>query len=157
MPSIAPSTDFSTIYGNCHLWERASQKVFSSLIVLSLVSFWSCSSYQSQSLPGQMDKKIFEMTKGNEYTRQGLQMQAKLSMETGKDLTHLSGMTYLNALLFDRYKKVLYKKVRNWVLSLVVILVALEALRYYLGPFELTDAILLRFLPFSFMIMYIAS
>ena len=105
----------------------------------------------------QMDKKIFEMTKGNEYTRQGLQMQAKLSMETGKDLTHLSGMTYLNALLFDRYKKVLYKKVRNWVLSLVVILVALEALRYYLGPFELTDAILLRFLPFSFMIMYIAS
>ena len=105
----------------------------------------------------QMDKKIFEMTKGNEYTRQGLQMQAKLSMETGKDLTYLSGMTYLNALLFDRYKKILYKKVRNWVLSLVVILVALEALRYYLGPFELTDAILLRFLPFSFMIMYIAS
>ena len=105
----------------------------------------------------QMDKKIFEMTKGNEYTRQGLQMQAKLSMETGKDLTHLSGMTYLNALLFDRYKKILYKKVRNWVLSLVVILVALEAFRYYLEPFELTDAVLLRCLPFSFMIMYIAS
>ncbi|HFU4110466.1 TPA: hypothetical protein ACGO7N_001579 [Streptococcus suis] len=105
----------------------------------------------------QMDKKIFELTKGNEYTRQGLQMQAKLSMETGKDLSHLSGMTYLNALLFDRYKKVLYKKVRNWVLSLVVILVALEAFRYYLEPFELTDAVLLRCLPFSFMIMYIAS
>ncbi|MFM0586639.1 hypothetical protein P7J12_09620 [Streptococcus suis] len=105
----------------------------------------------------QMDKKIFELTKGNEYTRQGLQMQAKLSMETGKDLTHLSGMTYLNALLFDRYKKVLYKKVRGWVLSLVVILVALEAFRYYLEPFELTDAVLLRCLPFSFMIMYVAS
>ena len=105
----------------------------------------------------QMDKKIFEMTKGNEYTRQGLQMQAKLSMETGKDLTYLSGMTYLNALLFDRYKKVLYKKVRNWVLSLVVILVALEAFRYYLEPFELTEAVLLQCLPFSFMIMYIAS
>ena len=105
----------------------------------------------------QMDKKIFEMTKGNEYTRQGLQMQAKLSIETGKDLTHLSGMTYLNALLFDRYKKVLYKKVRNWVLSLVVILVALEAFRYYLEPFELTEAVLLQCLPFSFMIMYIAS
>ncbi|HEM5174055.1 TPA: hypothetical protein U1315_001529 [Streptococcus suis] len=105
----------------------------------------------------QMDKKIFELTKGNEYTRQGLQMQAKLSMETGKDLSHLSGMTYLNALLFDRYKKVLYKKVRGWVLSLVVILVALEAFRYYLEPFELTDAVLLRCLPFSFMIMYVAS
>ncbi|MGU7888707.1 hypothetical protein ACS6YU_09900 [Streptococcus suis] len=105
----------------------------------------------------QMDKKIFELTKGNEYTRQGLQMQAKLSMETGKDLTHLSGMTYLNALLFDRYKNVLYKKVRDWILAVGVILVALEAFRYYLEPFELTDAVLLRCLPFSFMIMYIAS
>ncbi len=53
----------------------------------------------------QMDKKLFEMTKGNDYTRQGLQMQKKLSTEKGKDLSHLSGMTYLNALLFDRYKK----------------------------------------------------
>ncbi len=105
----------------------------------------------------QMDKKIFEMTKGNEYTRQGLQMQAKLNMETGKDLSHLSGMTYLNALLFDRYKKVLYKKVRNWVLAVGVILVSLEAFRYYLEPFTLTDAILLQALPFSFMIMYVAS
>lgn len=105
----------------------------------------------------QMDKNFFELTKGNEYTRQGLQMQDKLSTEKGKDLSHLSGMTYLNALLFDRYKKVLYKKVRNWILSLVVILVALEALRYYLGPFELTDTVLLQCLPFSFMIMYIAS
>ncbi|WP_105131253.1 hypothetical protein [Streptococcus suis] len=105
----------------------------------------------------QMDKKLFELTKGNEYTRQGLLMQDKLSTEKGKDLSHLSGMTYLNALLFDRYKKVLYKKVRGWVLSLVVILVALEAFRYYLEPFELTDAVLLRCLPFSFMIMYVAS
>ncbi|HHW4949823.1 TPA: hypothetical protein ACU0L0_001421 [Streptococcus suis] len=105
----------------------------------------------------QMDKKLFELTKGNEYTRQGLLMQDKLSTEKGKDLSHLSGMTYLNALLFDRYKNVLYKKVRNWVLSLVVILVALEAFRYYLEPFELTDAVLLRCLPFSFMIMYVAS
>ncbi|HFR4092685.1 TPA: hypothetical protein ACHWJB_001366 [Streptococcus suis] len=105
----------------------------------------------------QMDKKIFEMTKGNEYTRQGLQMQAKLSMETGKDLTHLSGMTYLNALLFDRYKKVLYKKVQNWVLAVVVILAALEGIRYFLDPFTFTEAYLLQFLPLSFMIMYVAS
>lgn len=105
----------------------------------------------------QMDKKIFEMTKGNEYTRQGLQMQTKLSMETGKDLTHLSGMTYLNALLFDRYKKVLYKKVRNWVLAVVVILAALEGIRYFLEPVTFTEDYLLQFLPLSFMIMYVAS
>ncbi|NQG97900.1 hypothetical protein HO675_07360 [Streptococcus suis] len=105
----------------------------------------------------QLDQKIFEMTKGNEYTRQGLQMQAKLNAETGKDLSHLSGMTYLNALLFDRYKNVLYKKVRNWVLAVGVILVSLEAFRHYLEPFTLTDAALLQALPFSFMIMYVAS
>lgn len=105
----------------------------------------------------QMDKKIFEMTKGNEYTRQGLQMQAKLSIEKGKDLSHLSGMTYLNALLFDRYKKVLYKKVRNWVLAVVVILAALEGIRYFLEPVTFTEDYLLQFLPLSFMIMYVAS
>ncbi|MGU7962512.1 hypothetical protein ACS6ZU_10650 [Streptococcus suis] len=105
----------------------------------------------------QMDKKIFEMTKGNEYTRQGLQMQAKLSTEKGKDLSHLSGMTYLNALLFDRYKKVLYKKVRNWVLAVVVILAALEGIRYFLEPVTFTEDYLLQFLPLSFMIMYVAS
>ncbi|HEL1784940.1 TPA: hypothetical protein TXU84_001868 [Streptococcus suis] len=105
----------------------------------------------------QMDKKIFEMTKGNEYTRQGLQMQAKLSIEKGKDLSHLSGMTYLNALLFDRYKKVLYKKVRSWVLALVVILAALEGIRYFLEPVTFTEDYLLQFLPLSFMIMYVAS
>ncbi|MFI3083013.1 hypothetical protein [Streptococcus sp. 2022WUSS135] len=105
----------------------------------------------------QMDKKIFEMTKGNEYTRQGLQMQAELSTEKGKDLSHLSGMTYLNALLFDRYKKILYKKVRNWVLAVGVILAALEGIRYFLEPFSFTEAYLLQFLPLSFMIMYVAS
>ncbi|HFI0632512.1 TPA: hypothetical protein ACGO4G_001079 [Streptococcus suis] len=105
----------------------------------------------------QLDQKIFEMTKGNEYTRQGLQMQAKLNMETGKDLSHLSGMTYLNALLFDRYKKVLYKKVRDWVLAVVVILAALEGIRYFLEPFTFTEDYLLQFLPLSFMIMYVAS
>ncbi|MCO8241711.1 hypothetical protein NKE68_07135 [Streptococcus suis] len=105
----------------------------------------------------QMDKKIFEMTKGNDYTRQGLQMQAELSTEKGKDLSHLSGMTYLNALLFDRYKKILYKKVRNWVLAVGVILAALEGIRYFLEPFTFTEAYLLQFLPLSFMIMYVAS
>ncbi|HFI0634218.1 TPA: hypothetical protein ACGO2G_000685 [Streptococcus suis] len=105
----------------------------------------------------QMDKKIVEMTKGNEYTRQGLQMQAKLNAETGKDLSHLSGMTYLNALLFDRYKKVLYKKVRDWVLAVVVILAVLEGIRYFLEPFTFTEDYLLQFLPLSFMIMYVAS
>ncbi|MGQ7333390.1 hypothetical protein ACTGXQ_08145 [Streptococcus suis] len=105
----------------------------------------------------QMDKKIFELTKGNEYTRQGLQMQAKLSIKKGKDLSHLSGMTYLNALLFDRYKNVLYKKVRNWVLALIVILAALEGIRYFLEPVTFTEDYLLQFLPLSFMIMYVAS
>ncbi len=69
-------------------------------------------------------------------------MQAKLNAKTGKDLSHLSGMTYLNALLFDRYK-VLYKKVQNWVLAVVVILAALED-SLLLDPFTFTEAYLLN-------------
>ncbi len=53
MPSIAPSTDFSTIYGNCHLLERAFQKVFSSLTALSLVSFGPAHPLHPQSLSEQ--------------------------------------------------------------------------------------------------------
>ncbi len=45
--SIGQSMDSSTIFGNCRLWESAFQRVFSSLTALSLVSFWSCTSYPS--------------------------------------------------------------------------------------------------------------
>ena len=53
----------------------------------------------------QMDKNFFELTRGNEYTRQGLQMQDKLSTEKGKDLSHLSGMTYLTLCYLTATKK----------------------------------------------------
>ncbi|CYV07422.1 hypothetical protein HO640_09045 [Streptococcus suis] len=106
----------------------------------------------------QMDKKIFEMTKGNEYTRQGLQMQAKLSMETGKDLTHLSGMTYLNALLFDRYRSVLTKKLHFRLGCLLAIVLFIEGIRWFSkDDIQISNTNYIEGLPFAFMVMYVAS
>ncbi|HFI0595583.1 hypothetical protein HO924_09490 [Streptococcus suis] len=106
----------------------------------------------------QMDKKHFEMTKGNEYTRQGLQMQAKLSMETGKDLTHLSGMTYLNALLFDRYRSILTEKLHFRLGCLLAIVLFLEGIRWFSKEeIVITNANYIEGLPFAFMVMYAAS
>lgn len=106
----------------------------------------------------QMDKKIFETTKGNEYTRQGLQMQAKLNMETGKDLTHLSGMTYLNALLFDRYRSILTKKLHFRLGCLLAIVLFIEGIRWFSKEdIEISNANYIEGLPFAFMVMYAAS
>ncbi|HEM3496374.1 hypothetical protein NKE60_08205 [Streptococcus suis] len=106
----------------------------------------------------QMDKKIVEMTKGNEYTRQGLQMQAKLNMETGKDLSHLSGMTYLNALLFDRYRSILTKKLLFRLGCLLAIILFLEGIRWFSKEdIEISNANYIEGLPFTFMVMYAAS
>ncbi|HEM6310284.1 TPA: hypothetical protein U2C79_001898 [Streptococcus suis] len=106
----------------------------------------------------QLDKKIVEMTKGNEYTRQGLQMQAKLNMETGKDLSLLSGMTYLNALLFDRYRSILTKKLLFRLGCLLAIVLFLEGIRWFSKEdIEISNANYIEGLPFAFMVMYVAS
>lgn len=106
----------------------------------------------------QMDKKIFEMTKGNEYTRQGLQMQAKLSIEKGKDLSHLSGMTYLNALLFDRYRSVLTKKLHFRLGCLLAIVLFIAGIRWFSkDDIQISNTNYIEGLPFAFMVMYAAS
>ncbi|HFI0355165.1 TPA: hypothetical protein ACGOV7_000408 [Streptococcus suis] len=106
----------------------------------------------------QMDKKIFEMTKGNEFTRQGLQMQAKLNTETGKDLSHLSGMTYLNALLFDRYRSVLTKKLHFRLGCLLAIVLFIEGIRWFSkDDIQISNTNYIEGLPFAFMVMYAAS
>lgn len=106
----------------------------------------------------QMDKKIFELTKGNEYTRQGLQMQAKLSIKKGKDLSHLSGMTYLNALLFDRYRSVLTKKLHFRLGCLLAIVLFIEGIRWFSkDDIQISNTNYIEGLPFAFMVMYAAS
>ncbi|WP_032511196.1 hypothetical protein [Streptococcus suis] len=106
----------------------------------------------------QMDKKLFELTKGNEYTRQGLQMQDKLSTEKGKDLSHLSGMTYLNALLFDRYRSVLTKKLHFRLGCLLAIVLFIEGIRWFSkDDIQISNTNYIEGLPFAFMVMYVAS
>ncbi|HFI0601095.1 TPA: hypothetical protein ACGO9Z_000641 [Streptococcus suis] len=104
------------------------------------------------------DKKIAGIVQGNEYTRQGLQMQAKLSIEKGKDLSHLSGMTYLNALLFDRYRSVLTKKLHFHLGCLLAIVLFIEGIRWFSkDDIQISNTNYIEGLPFTFMVIYIAS
>lgn len=78
-----------------------------------------------------LDKKIFDMTQGNEYTRQGLAMQKKLTLKNDRDLSHLSGMTYINALLFQRYDSILKRK-WMWRMALILLIWAGGSTDYWL-------------------------
>lgn len=104
------------------------------------------------------DQKIADIIKGNEYTRQGLQMQEKLTLSKGKDLSHLTGMAYLNALLFDRYRPILEKKSLFRVGILILIFAALELIRFLDPTFTVpSEEGFLPFLPMTFIIMYAGS
>lgn len=104
------------------------------------------------------DKKIAGIVQGNEYTRQGLQMQEKLKLKKGKNLSHLSGMTYLNALLFDRYRSVLTKKLHFRLGCLLAIVLFIEGIRWFSkDDIQISNTNYIEGLPFTFMVIYIAS
>lgn len=102
------------------------------------------------------DQKVAEALAGNQYTRQGLQMQKKLSLDKQKDLSHLTGMVYLNALLFQRYSSILWKRTRNWLIAFAIALVAGLGGAIYFKEF-LPEKTLLNMLPLTFMLMYACS
>ncbi|MER0122732.1 hypothetical protein ABPH35_00650 [Streptococcus sp. ZJ93] len=105
-----------------------------------------------------LDKKIFQMTQGNEYTRQGLKMQEKLSLDKQKDLSHLTGMVYLNALLFQRYHSILAKGLKKRLAFLLLVPTLFATIAFFLHePFKLPEEGLLALLPFTLMIMYAGS
>ena len=103
-----------------------------------------------------LDKKIFDMTRGNEYTRQGLAMQKKLTLNNDRDLSHLSGMNYINALLFQRYGSILSRK---WMWRMVGILLIWAGGQVAMGysGIELGNKELLAVMPYLFMAMYALS
>ena len=102
------------------------------------------------------DQKVAEALAGNQYTRQGLQMQKKLSLDKQKDLSHLTGMAYLNALLFQRYSSILWKRTRNWLIAFAIALVAGFGGVIYFKEF-LPEKTLLNLIPLTFMLMYACS
>ncbi|MGT2800511.1 hypothetical protein [Streptococcus marmotae] len=104
------------------------------------------------------DKKIFQMKQGNEYTRQGLTMQEKLSLDKQEDLTHLTGMNYLNALLFQRYHTILAKGLKKRLLFLLLVPTLFAIIAFFEHkPFKLPEKGLIALLPFTLMIMYAGS
>ncbi|MBF0779147.1 hypothetical protein [Streptococcus cuniculi] len=105
-----------------------------------------------------LDKQIFQMTQGNEYTRQGLKMQEKLSLDKQKDLSHLTGMTYLNALLFQRYHSILTKGLKKRLTFLLVVPTLFATIGFFAHePIQLPEEGLIALLPFTLMIMYAGS
>lgn len=93
----------------------------------------------------------------NQYLSEGIQMQQKLSLDQERPLTHLQGSQYLNGLLFQRYSKLLNKKLLNRVgvvaaLFLGLILVTVLKILPYPNEEDLTKA-----LPALFLVMYFGS
>ena len=103
-----------------------------------------------------LDKKIFDMTRGNEYTRQGLAMQKKLTLKNDRDLSHLSGMTYINALLFQRYGSILSRKFM-WRMAGILLVWAGGQLAMGYSGVQLGNKELLAVMPYLFMAMYALS
>ncbi|MGT2755077.1 hypothetical protein [Streptococcus ovis] len=123
-----------------------------------LLHFQATDGFLSKSFEDSLaDDKVLEtINKNNEYTRQGLDMQKKLRLGEEKDLSHLTGMAYLNALLFQRYRTILQKKLLFRLGILAVIAVAVRIfLHFGMGP--LKDKHLISIMPFLFMVMYLFS
>ncbi|RRD31213.1 hypothetical protein EII38_06920 [Streptococcus minor] len=103
-----------------------------------------------------LDQKVFDLTRGNEYTRQGLDMQKKLTLKNDKDLTHLTGMTYINALLFQRYRSILLRKLM-WRMGWILLIWAGGQLMMSYAGIQLKNKELLAIMPYLFMAMYALS
>lgn len=107
----------------------------------------------------EVDKQVQEAkASSNQYTAQGLKMQKKLSLDSTKDLSHLSGMTYLNALLFERYKSILHKKI-YWRLGVILGAPVLIHLIVFLAGerLDIPKEAMMAGLPGLFMVMYALS
>lgn len=104
----------------------------------------------------QSDQRVAQLKTGNQYTRQGLQMKEKLTLDDKKDLFNLSGMAYLNALLFQRYRSILWKQLRTRLICIGLAGIAGIGFAIYTHEF-LPEKALIGFMPFAFMIMYACS
>lgn len=137
------------------------------LVLLLVLSSSYLTSYQEETdfLPTcfeqslEVDRKVAEIKRtNNQYTKQGLDMQKKLSLDSKKDLSHLTGMSYLNALLFERHRSVLRKK---WLARLGFIVTPFLLLLFIKWFFQediyLTEKEMIRALPYLFIIMYALS
>ena len=93
----------------------------------------------------------------NQYLSEGIQMQQKLSLELEKPLTHLQGSEYLNGLLFQRYSKLLNKKLLIRVAIVIILFIGLISLiGLKILPYP-SEEELTKTLPTLFLVMYFGS
>lgn len=97
--------------------------------------------------------------KNKQFTSTGLEMQKKLELTDTKDFTNLSGSAYLNALLFDRYRKILNKSllIRLAVFGIIALLIAFAGLSGAAQDLSLKQENMVKMLPMLFFVMYFCS
>lgn len=93
----------------------------------------------------------------SQYLNEGIEMQKKLSLDQEKPLTHLQGSEYLNGLLFQRYRKLLRKKLLNRVGIVSILFLGLILLSFLkIVPYP-NEEDLTALLPALFLVMYFGS
>lgn len=93
----------------------------------------------------------------NQYLSEGIEMQQKLSLDQEKPSTRLQGSEYLNELLFQRYSKLLHKKllIRVGIVAILFLgLVLLILLKIFPYP---NEEDLTQVLPALFLVMHFGS
>lgn len=95
--------------------------------------------------------------KDQQYIKAGLDMQKQLTVTSQRDFSNLKGSAYLNALLFDRYGKILRNKLyqRLAVIAAVTVFLVVMNLLGVTERFAQKDMV--RFLPLLFFVMYFSS
>lgn len=90
----------------------------------------------------------------NTHLAEGIAIQDKIEMQDTAGLENLKGESYLNALLFKRYSRVLFKSVRSKVIGIVIVGLLISGISLYTGEMLLSEKTLIGMLPLLFFIMY---
>lgn len=96
--------------------------------------------------------------KDRQFISTGLEMQKELELTSSRDFTNLKGSAYLNALLFDRYHKILQRKllIRLAFFAIVALLLVIVGL-ITTGAKSIPQTEIVRMLPLLFFLMYLTS
>lgn len=113
--------------------------------------------YLSESQLAFDTKMTAASNKDQQYIKAGLDMQKQLTVTNDRDFSNLHGSAYLNALLFDRYGKILRNKLyqRLGVIAAVAVFLVVVSLSGVTAAFTQKDMI--SFLPLLFFVMYFSS
>lgn len=158
------------IYGLCLIWRPAPVLILLGCLVVGsgcagiswfLIRNFKLENdyfvYLNEGMLAFQSKVTAANNKDKQFTSTGLEMQKKLELTSTRDFANLKGSAYLNALLFDRYRKILNRKLleRLAVCGGIAVILAVAGLMGFGGG--ITQASMVRMLPSLFFVMYFCS